>query len=94
MNGTEQRARHTAVQTAERRIDDVVTVLANLSAEILKDRERVAALSGEVALDRSIRETQIADLYSRLKGVVARQLLFESMSFWQRLKWLLTGEIA
>lgn len=80
MNGVQQRHHTTAVQTAERRIDDTVTVLAALSQEILKDRHR--------------QETYAADVDRRLLGVSARLAAFESTGVWQRLRWLFTGEIA
>lgn len=42
MNGAEQRARHTAVANAERRIGDLELVVVKLGEEILAERETFA----------------------------------------------------
>jgi hypothetical protein len=42
MNGIEQRARHSAVRTAERRIDDLELVLEQIATEALAQRETFA----------------------------------------------------
>lgn len=81
MNGTAQRERHTAVKTAERRIDDLDLVVQALSIEIVQYRDQF----GET-LERE-RQARQAD------RIGARQdhHAFISKTLWQRLRWLVTG---
>lgn len=87
MNGIEQRARHVALRTAEKRIDDVELFLTALAAEIVKDREAVAAA---LAHERASRQREIDACETALEN---EQRIRETLrrSLWQRLRWLVRG---
>lgn len=90
MNETEQRQRHVAVATAERRIDDLELLVNAMSAALVEDHDGFEAKLNSA--DR-VRERYALETRQRLDGIAGRQLLFESMTFWQRCKWLFMGEI-
>ena len=52
MNGTEQQARHVAVQRAESRLDTLETVLSALVDEVRKEREARLRADGEERTQR------------------------------------------
>jgi len=92
MNDLEQKQRFTAVSRVEKRLDDVELLLSALAGEIVTDRthlearmQDIAALFAKVEQDATERWLSASATHKRLGDA---QLAFESMTFWQRLRWL------
>lgn len=80
MNGAEQRQRFTAVARAEKRLDDLETVIEGLAGEMVKDREAAAARCTDLERVVVIQERDLARLralahqsvWSRVRAWVGR----------------------
>jgi hypothetical protein len=92
MNGTEQRARHVAIRTAEKRLDDVETFLTALAAEIVKDREGYLRAVNEERTHRlKLADEQRAYVDREDRKQECALAAFKTMTFWQRLRWFVRG---
>jgi len=92
MNGTEQRERHTAVARAEKRLNDLELVVTELAKDLVKHGEQVT--DDLAVFNERLRLFHEAEA-SRLDAadtLLARQFdAFVHMTFWQRLRWHVTG---
>lgn len=88
MNGTQQVARATAVNRAERRLDDMELVINAFATAMVEDRKQTNALIGDLAIgvskERDERREMTADRDRRIAA-------WEARTFWQRLLWLVAG---
>jgi len=98
MNGTEQKARFTAVSRIEKRLDDVeeiVVALDTRTTEIAKvtlaaiDDERAAHAAEITRLEARIADLEHDDVAH--ERVIVRLRPLAEPTFLQRLSWLLTG---
>jgi hypothetical protein len=94
MNGLEQRQRHTAVSTVEKRIDDLEILLTAVAAEhvVFRDQVRDGA-KGQGAYDRLEAERVDAvdrGLKARVDQLHAQPVLMAD-TLWSRLRWIVTG---
>lgn len=85
MNGAAQRERHTAVQTVQTQLDQLTAVV-----EAIDVNTAVLAQHTTRELQRATDATRAwADATTTdLTHLSARVAVFESMTRWQRLKWL------
>jgi len=99
MNGTEQKARFTAVSRIEKRLDDVeeiVVALDTRTTEIAKvtlaaiDDERKAHAAEIARLEATATERWLATAAAQ-KRIFDRWARVDSFTLRERLRWLLTG---
>lgn len=96
MNGTEQRARHTAVTRLSSDMDrfagEVETLLGNFAREL---QAGIVMMNTKVGDERSARlklaQEQRGYVDNEDRLIRERLQRFESRGFWSRLNWLLTG---
>jgi len=95
MNGVEQRVRHLAIKTAEKRIDDLELLVAAIdenTASSLKAVQAAFAAVDQWQHDLATSHNKVLDeQVARLDAVRAEQARFVSMTFVQRLRWLFLG---
>lgn len=98
MNGAQQRERFTAVSRAEKRLDDIETLLPALGSEMIADRKAreelttdVQGLGTAIIEDRAAREKLADEFGQRVQAVYLRSLYLEQRTFWQRLRWIVRG---
>lgn len=89
MNGTEQRARHTAVAAIAKRQDDLEEVLAGLAHVIVEDRAaHVQATQGTRAACDQRQQRQL----ERDREDQQELRAFKTMTIWQRMRWFVRGQ--
>lgn len=93
MNGVEQRQRHLAVSRAEARLDDMELVIVRMAKEIVEEREGYAkAINAERTHRLKLADEQRAYVDGEDRATLLRaRWAFQSMTLWQRLRWLVRG---
>lgn len=93
MNGAEQRQRATAVNRAEARLDHIEPVIIALAEEIVKNRDAAAAAVNDERTHRlKLADEQRGYVDAEDRATLLRaKAAFTSMTFWQRLRWLVRG---
>jgi hypothetical protein len=90
MNGEEQRARHTAVERAEKRLDDLELIVVKMAEQAVEYR---TTLNEDFAVYRERLRLYTAREIARLDEAntrLARQLdTFTNATRWQRIRWML-----
>jgi hypothetical protein len=96
VNGTEQRQRHTAVQTVEKRIDDLETLIMGLAQQLVEARSEQERQMHQLVdsvnsvLDKGHKQQQLY-IDAGDDGVRERFVAFATRGFWQRFRWLFLG---
>jgi len=88
MNATEQKQRHVAVRTAEKRLDDMELVIVQLASELVAARDAAATRGQAIEDTATERWLESTRTHARLGDDLAA---FAGMGLWARLCWLVRG---
>jgi hypothetical protein len=96
VNGLQQRQRHTAVQTVEKRIDDLETLIMGLAQQLVEARsEQERQMHQLVDSVNSVLDKGHAEQQKYINAgdamVLDHFVAFGSKGFWQRFRWLFLG---
>lgn len=94
MNGTQQVARATAVNRAERRLDDMELVINAFATAMVEDRKATASGASDTLTVIGKLGEMVTDVRTDLIALnlkLANELLPRENTLWGRLRWLVTG---
>lgn len=92
MNGVQQVARATAVNRAERRLDDIGVVMNAFATALVDDRKQAEESTANLLRLIDLHTARINEIAGLVMDVqLASEVLPRSYTLWRRLRWLVTG---
>lgn len=91
MNGTEQRAQGTRTGQLSKQLEDQGLVIEALAGEIVFERKKRQQEIDNVETALRLNDGLRDHLSAALGTECAERTAFESRTFWQRLRWFVTG---